>query len=172
MSDINKPEKFGDFSQYEKAKSALYEACTNILKFPREREHERYFLLAVARRTLSLEAAFRQSIDACNGQIAMTLVRLNLDTLARFYALYWADETHGMSAATFARQVAQGKSIKDMKFRGSKEKASDRWLIQQIESLGSPCRALSCGLRFRSLVSVSMASTFPMKKYHALKSAE
>jgi hypothetical protein len=69
--------------------------------------------------------------------MAMTLVRLNLDTLARFYALYWAEETDGMSAETFAREVAQGKSIKDMKFRGSKEKASDRWLIQQIESFGA-----------------------------------
>ncbi len=136
MEKSSKNERFGDFSQYEKARKDLYEVCEKILAFPREREHERYFLLAVIRRTLSLETAFRQSVDACNGQMAMTLVRLNLDTLARFYALYWADETDGMTAETFAKEVAQGKSIKDMKFRGAKEKASDRWLINQIESLG------------------------------------
>ncbi|HCB0642565.1 TPA: hypothetical protein MYL57_002543 [Klebsiella variicola subsp. variicola] len=136
MEKSSKNERFGDFSQYERARKDLYEVCEKILAFPREREHERYFLLAVIRRTLSLETAFRQSVDACNGQMAMTLVRLNLDTLARFYALYWADETDGMTAETFAKEVAQGKSIKDMKFRGAKEKASDRWLIKQIESLG------------------------------------
>lgn len=136
MEKITENEVFGDFSQYERARNDLYEICTKILKFPREHEHERYFLLAIARRTLSLESAFRQTIEACNGQMAMTHVRLNLDTLARFYALYWADETDGMTAEIFAQEVAQGKSIKNMKFRGAKEKASDRWLIQQIESLG------------------------------------
>lgn len=136
MNKANTNERFGDFSQYERARNDLYEVCKRILRFPREREHERHFLLAAIRRTLSLEAAFRQSIEACNGQMAMTLVRLNLDTLARFYALYWADETDGMTAEIFAKEVAQGKSIKDMKFRGAKEKASDKWLIKQIESLG------------------------------------
>lgn len=109
MEKSSKNERFGDFSQYERARKDLYEVCEKILAFPREREHERYFLLAVIRRTLSLETAFRQSVDACNGQMAMTLVRLNLDTLARFYALYWADETDGMTAETFAKEVAQGK---------------------------------------------------------------
>lgn len=68
--------------------------------------------------------------------MAMTLVRLNLDTLARLYALYWAEQTPGMDAEALARAVAGGKSIKDMKLRGSKEKATDRWLIEQIEPLG------------------------------------
>lgn len=136
MEKSSKNERFGDFSQYERARKDLYEVCGKILEFPREREHERYFLLAVIRRTLSLETAFRQSVDSFNGQMAMTLVRLNLDTLARLYALYWADETDGITAETFAQEVAQGKSIKDMKLRGAKEKASDRWLIKQIEGLG------------------------------------
>ena len=137
MDKTNKNEIFGDFSQYDRAKNDLYDVCGQILKYPDEHEHERHFLLAVVRRTLSLEAAFRQSIETCNGQIAMTLVRLNLDTLARFYALYWADDTDGMTAETFAQAVARGNSIKDMKFRGAKERASDRWLVQQIEGLGA-----------------------------------
>ncbi len=135
MDEANRDEIFGDLSHYERAKIDLYQVCAQILNFPREREHERHFLLAVIRRTFSLEMAFRQSIEASNGQMAMTIVRLNLDTLARFYALYWAEETDNMNAETFAKDVAQGKSIKDMKLRGAKEKASDRWLIRQIESL-------------------------------------
>ncbi|MFP3515749.1 hypothetical protein SB766_06080 [Pseudomonas sp. SIMBA_077] len=137
MSDSKSTEVFGDFSQYEKARTNLFETSTLLFKFPRQHEHERHFLLAAVRRTLSLELAFRQSIEARNGQMAMTLIRLNLDTLARLYALYWAEDTKGMTAETLARDVAQGKSIKDMKLRGSKEKASDRWLIRQIEGLGN-----------------------------------
>lgn len=129
-------EVFGDFSQYEKAKDELYGLITQILQFPKQREYERNFLLAAARRTLSLEAAFRQAVDANNGQVAMTLVRLNLDTVARLYAIYWAEETFGMTAESFSRDVANGKNINTMKLRGSKDKATDRWLIKQIEGLG------------------------------------
>lgn len=136
MSESKSTEVFGDFSQYEKARNDLYGVSALLFKFPRQHEHERHFLLAAVRRTLSLELAFRQAVEARNGQMAMTLIRLNLDTLARLYVLYWAEETEGMTAETLARDVAQGKSIKDMKFRGSKEKASDRWLILQIEGLG------------------------------------
>lgn len=136
MNESKNNEVFGDFSQYEKARNDLFETSMLVFKFPSQREHERHFLLAAVRRTLSLESAFRQAVDARNGQMAMTLIRLNLDTLARLYALYWAEDTKGMTAETLARDVAQGKSIKNMKFRGSKEKASDRWLILQIEGLG------------------------------------
>lgn len=136
MNESKNNEVFGDFSQYEKARNDLFETSLLVFKFPSQREHERHFLLAAVRRTLSLESAFRQAVDSRNGQMAMTLIRLNLDTLARLYALYWAEDTKGMTAETLARDVAQGKSIKNMKFRGSKEKASDRWLILQIEGLG------------------------------------
>lgn len=136
MNEPKNNEFFGDFSQYEKARNDLFETSMLVFKFPSPREHERHFLLAAVRRTLSLESAFRQAVDSRNGQMAMTLIRLNLDTLARLYALYWAEDTKGMTAETLARDVAQGKSIKNMKFRGSKEKASDRWLILQIEGLG------------------------------------
>lgn len=136
MGDSKNPDRFGDWSQYEKLRSDLYCVCAKVLEFPQQHEHERYFLLAAIRRTLSLEKAFIQSVESNNGQMSMTLVRLNLDTLARFYTLYWAEQTEGMSAESLARDIAQGKSIKDIKFKNSKDKATDRWLIQQIEPLG------------------------------------
>ena len=137
MEKPPKKEIFGDFSQYERARRDLYEICNFLFKFPRERENERNFLLAAIRRTLSLEEAFIQAVEARNGQMAMTLIRLNLDTLARLYAIYWAEETEGMTAETFAQSVAKGTNIRNMKLRGSKNKATDRRLIEQIEGLGA-----------------------------------
>ena len=92
--------------------------------------------MAAIRRTLSLSKAFRQAVESQNGQMAATLVRLNLDTLARTYALYWADETKGMSAEIFSKAISGGGNIRSMKLRGSKEKATDKWLIEQISGLG------------------------------------
>ncbi len=77
----------------------------------------------------------RQSIEAKNGQMTATLIRLNLDTLARFYALYWADETPELTSEMLSKEVFNGRSIKDFKLRGAKEKATDRWLIEQITGL-------------------------------------
>lgn len=137
MSDIGGGGYFGDWSDYKRARDEIFGICKEALKFPQQHEHERNYILAAARRSLSLEMSIRQTIDSRNGQMAMTIVRLNLDTLARFYALYWADETKGMSAETFARDVAQGVTIKSMRFYGGKEKATDQWLVQKIISLGN-----------------------------------
>ena len=136
MNDFETNDTFGNANQYDRLKKDLFDIVPTVCKISTNREHERYYLLAVIRRTLSLEKAFRQAVDSCNGQMASTLIRLNLDTLARLYALYWADETENMTSETFARDVARGKSIRNMKMRGSKSKATDRWLIQQIEGLG------------------------------------
>jgi hypothetical protein len=136
MNDDTQDKFFGDWSEYKRARDDLFLICSDALRFPSQHEHERHFILAAARRTLSLEMSLRQTIDSRNGQMAMTIVRLNLDTLARFYALYWADETKGMTAESFAREVAKGTSIRSMKFLGGKEKATDQWLIQKIVGLG------------------------------------
>ncbi|TPW31465.1 hypothetical protein FJU08_06820 [Martelella alba] len=137
MNNKDEKEIFGDLSQHERADDALLRICAGIMRdFPREREYERFYLMAAIRRTLSLGLAFRQAIESNNGQMAMILVRLNLDTLARIYALYWAEQTEGMTAESFSRDIANGKKIGDMKLKGAKTKATDKWLIEQIESLG------------------------------------
>lgn len=136
MDQNQKNETFGDLPQHDRICEKLYGIVSQLLKFPSNNENERHYLLAAIRRTLSLNKAFRQAIESKNGQMAYTLVRLNLDTVARTYALYWADETHGMSAETFSKAISEGKSIRDMKLRGAKQKATDRWLIDQIAGLG------------------------------------
>lgn len=139
---------FGDFVQYDRARDELMLICRQVFSFPEDNEFERYFLLAAIRRSLSLEAAFRQAVESCNGQMAVTIIRLSLDTLARVYALYWADETEGMTAESFAKDVAKGRSIRKMRLRGSKSMATDKWLIDQIKPLASwvePVYLRTCG---------------------------
>ena len=105
-------------------------------------EFERLYILAAVRRTLSLMVAFQQSIECGNEQMAATIIRLNLDTVARFYALYWAEETHGMTAESFAKDVFQGRKIRAMKLRNGQAKATDRWLITQIAGLGDSIESI------------------------------
>lgn len=127
--------EFGGNDSFAAVRRRLFDAAERVLQFPPARENERHFLLAAARRTLSLERAFLQAVEDNNGQVAKTFVRLNLDTLARCYALYWAERSSGMTAESFAREVAGGKEIRSFKFCDQKEKATDRWLIEQISGL-------------------------------------
>lgn len=134
LSDQN-TEQFGGPEGYAYAKRELFRLVEMLLSYPPDRENERHFLLAAIRRTLSLETTFVHAVEERNGQMAMTLIRLNLDTLARAYALYWAEQTVGMTAESFARDVAGGKSIRKMKLRGVRENATDAWLIAQMAPL-------------------------------------
>lgn len=136
MNEDQNTEIFGDLSQHDRTCEELYNLVGGLVQFPSDNENERHYILAAIRRTLSLNKAFRQAIESQNGQMAATLVRLNLDTLARTYALYWAAETDGMSAETFSKVISDGQSVRDMKLRGANEKATDGWLIGQIISLG------------------------------------
>jgi hypothetical protein len=135
MNEDQNTEIFGDLSQHDRTCEDLYNLVAGLLQFPSTQENERNYILAAIRRTLSLNKAFRQAIESQNGQMAATLIRLNLDTLARTYALYWAEDTDGMSAETFSKAISDGQSIRNMKLRGANTKATDRWLIDQITNL-------------------------------------
>ncbi|MCU1145496.1 hypothetical protein [Stenotrophomonas maltophilia] len=133
-------ERWGDELCFDRYRRILCDLFPRLLEFPRERELERNFLLAVLRRTLSLERAFLSAVGDNNGQMALTLVRLNLDSLARTYALYWADETAGMGAEAFAKKVWSGVAIRDIRLsrKGKKAaRATDAWLIDQIKPLAT-----------------------------------
>lgn len=119
----------------DQLKPLLESLVPPIMRLPDQHEIEKLFLLAAIRRSLSLLASFRHSVDTGNEQMAATILRLQLDTLARVYALFWADDTPNMTAESFAKDVFNGKSIRKMKLRGSKEFATDAWLIKQISGL-------------------------------------
>lgn len=133
MTDVL--EKLHDFSLYDRAKSDLEQIFASTLNLPDHSVYERHFIWGALRRTHSLSLAMRQSIEVKNGQMTGTLIRLNLDTLARFYALYWADETPELTSEKLSKEIFDGRSIREFKLRGGKEKATDRWLIEQITGL-------------------------------------
>lgn len=136
MSDHKSPSVMvGNHPQLDRVINDLNHCAIAAVKLPDNLEYQRIYILAAFRRTLSLMVAFRQSIEVGNEQVAATILRLNLDTVARFYALFWADETDGMGAESFAKQVFDGRQINRMKLRNQKSKATDAWLVSQIEPL-------------------------------------
>lgn len=126
----------GNYPLLDQIKENLNTCAIAAIDLKDIQEFEKIYIFAAIRRTLSLMVAFRQSVEVGNEQMAATILRLNLDTVARFYALFWADETDGMCAEIFAKQVFDGAQINHMKFRNSSDRATDAWLISQIETLG------------------------------------
>ncbi|WP_417794786.1 hypothetical protein [Terasakiella pusilla] len=124
------PPLLGEIKNDLKQIATTTSSCTEIGDF------ERLYILAAVRRTLSLIVAFQQSIECGNEQMTATIIRLNRDTVARFYALFWADETQGLTAEIFAKKIFEGQELRKMRLRNGKEKATDRWLITQISGLG------------------------------------
>lgn len=133
MSDDLK--RLHNFADYDEIKHNLEKVFASSLDLPVHSRYERHFIWGAIRRTHSLSLAMRQSIEAKNGQMVSTLIRLNLDTLARFHALFWADETPDLTSEEFAKQVFDGKQIRDFSLREGKQKALDWWLIKQITPL-------------------------------------
>ena len=119
----------------DQIKPLLESLISPITGLPDQYEMEKLYLLAAIRRSLSLLISFRHSVEVGNEQMASTILRLHLDTLARIYALSWADDTSNMTAESFAKDVFADKPIRKMKFRGSKNLATDAWLIKQISGL-------------------------------------
>lgn len=72
--------------------------------------HQRVFLYGVAKRTSANAHAFMAMRNAMNATVAAALVRLQLDTLLRLYALWWVDD-----ADAFAEEIWKGKQINHMK---------------------------------------------------------
>lgn len=71
---------------------------------------QRLFLFGAAKRTLAQAEGFRVMQDACNATVAASLVRLQLDTLLRLYALWWVTD-----ADAFADEVFGGRPINRIK---------------------------------------------------------
>lgn len=72
--------------------------------------NQHLFIFGIAKRTISQSSAFRQMIDSKNGLVAASLVRLQLDTVLRLYAIFWVD-----NAEVFATQLIEGHQIDRMK---------------------------------------------------------
>lgn len=72
--------------------------------------YQHLYLFGVARRALALSAAFRAMVADRNSLVAASVVRMQLDTVLRLYALFWVAEPD-----KFAARVFQGTPINKLK---------------------------------------------------------
>ncbi|MBX5014513.1 hypothetical protein HJB67_32420 [Rhizobium lentis] len=72
--------------------------------------YQHLYLFGIARRALAQSISFRQMIEAKNSIVAQSLIRLQLDTLLRLYALFWVEDPE-----SFSRQVFDGAAINRLK---------------------------------------------------------
>lgn len=89
--------------------------------------HQDLYLLGIARRTLAQAKAFRQCVEDSNFLVAAALLRLQLDTVLRLYALYWVADPEA-----FAGRVFAGEQIDRLKAADGQQ-MKDRYLIDKLK---------------------------------------
>jgi len=83
--------------------------------------------ISIAKRSLSLTRGFIEMIKQENFICAAPLLRLQLDNSLRFYAAFLVDKPHDL-----ASRFAQGESIRNFKERGTKQRLTDRLLVERL----------------------------------------
>lgn len=89
--------------------------------------HQDLYLVGIARRTLAQARAFKQCVEDRNWLVGSALLRLQLDTVLRLYALYWVADPE-----EFAGRVFRGEQIDRLKAADGKL-MKDRYLIDQLK---------------------------------------
>jgi hypothetical protein len=88
--------------------------------------YQHFYLFGIARRALAQSAAFRQMILSRNSIVASSILRLQLDTVLRLYALFWVADPEN-----FASEVFKGTAIN--KFKAAEGSAlSDKYLKDRV----------------------------------------
>src|SRR6266568_3735539 len=72
--------------------------------------YQHLYLFGIARRALAQSAAFRKMIADRNSLVATAIVRMQLDTVLRLYALFWVADPED-----FATKVFKGMPIDKLK---------------------------------------------------------
>jgi len=96
-----------DIEQSEREIFALYE---RQISTPGPVGYQHFYLFGIARRALAQSAAFRQMVLSRNSIVASSILRLQLDTVLRLYALFWVAD-----AEDFASKVFKGTAINKLK---------------------------------------------------------
>jgi hypothetical protein len=86
---------------------ALYEKQVST---PGPVVYQHFYLFGIARRALAQSAAFRQMVLSRNSIVALSILRLQLDTVLRLYALFWV-----ANPEDFASKVFKGIAINKLK---------------------------------------------------------
>ena len=82
--------------------------------------------IGALKRAISLSSAFRLVVENWNLTAARSLLRMQIDTACRFFALFLVDDPH-----EFSRQVLEGNRIDRMKDEDG-NRLSDRYLVNRL----------------------------------------
>jgi hypothetical protein len=107
IADENANLVLADIERSEREILALYEGHVSI---PGPVGYQHFYLFGIARRALAQSAAFRQVVLSRNSIVASSILRLQLDTVLRLYALFWVAD-----AEDFASKVFKGTAINKLK---------------------------------------------------------
>jgi hypothetical protein len=88
--------------------------------------HQHYYLFGIARRAIAQSVAFRQMIADRNSLVASSIIRMQLDTVLRLYALFWVADPED-----FATRVFKGAQINKLKAKDG-QKMSDKYLKDRL----------------------------------------
>ena len=110
-----------DIERAERETLALYQAHVSG---PIGYQH--FYLFGIARRALAQSFAFRAMIRDRNSLVASSLIRMQLDTVLRLYALFWVDDPE-----QFAAKVYKGTPINKLKSADGKL-LSDKYLRDRL----------------------------------------
>jgi hypothetical protein len=85
--------------------------------------YQHFYLFGIARRALAQSAAFRQMVLSRNSIVASSILRLQLDTVLRLYALFWVADPEDFASKVFngiaidKLKAADGSLMKDKYLR-------------------------------------------------------
>lgn len=88
--------------------------------------HQHLFIYGIANRTLAQTRAFKQCVQDRNSLVAAALLRLQLDTALRLYALFWVADPN-----TFSEEVFKGNQIDRLKAADG-EQMKDKYLRDKL----------------------------------------
>lgn len=107
MTDEEVLQVLSDIQRAEKELLELYRKQISVVG-PLTYQH--FYLFGIARRALSQSNAFRSMIESRNSLVALALVRLQMDTMLRLYALFFVTDPDD-----FATKVYHGASVNKLK---------------------------------------------------------
>jgi hypothetical protein len=119
--DENATKIIADIERSERKILDLYEEhCVGPIGY------QHYYLFGIARRAVAQSVAFRQMIADRNSLVALSIIRMQLDTVLRLYALFWVAD-----AEDFATRVFKGAQINKLKAKDG-QIMSDKYLKDRL----------------------------------------
>lgn len=116
------------FAWLDRTENELLTTYQDRISKGKEFGHQHLFLYGIANRTLAQTRAFRQCIEDRNGLVATALLRLQLDTALRLYALFWVADPNA-----FSYEVFSGAQIDRLKAADG-ERMTDKYLRAKLVS--------------------------------------